>query len=233
MTAPETEHGISPSSPGDRFGAVLVWIAKRHWYLFCVFALASLAAMSAWILGAAIREFLWEQWPVHIVQYVAWIAAAAFAAIGQPLGWVSVSYPQRPEPPAEAPTSVALETSVPPTNRPLVRALRTSLLFGVFGVVFGMVLGGLNAWIWLSIALSPFALREWKPEMLDGTANRTITFVLVTLIVSVSTIVVLGTLGLLLGGVGSLMGWATETPISDARKRFLQAELAEAQRLGP
>lgn len=231
MTAPETEHGIAPSSPGDRFVAVLVWIAKVYWYLFGVFFLALLAGGAAYFLGATIREFLWAEWPVSIVQYVAWVAAAAFSAIGQPLGWIRFTLGgQRQEPPPEPPPSEAMEASVLPARRPLIRALRTSMVFGFFGVVCGIVLGGTNAIIWFSIALSPVAPLEWESEVRGGTLNWSPS--LVGVIVGFGTVVVMGPLGLLLGGVGSLMGWATETPISDARKRHLEAELAELQRRG-
>ena len=231
MLAPETTQ--APHARGEWIAGLLIRVVKVYWYVLTVFAGAGLAAFFASWIDSALPQLISRDWPQR-AQHIGRVLGAVLAAIGQPLGWFSISVGKvsstSPQATQEPTSQQVVNPSPSHERRPLVQALRYGLLIGVVGALFGTILGTTLAGVWMSISLSPWAPTGWAESItmsLGGvSASHWVPFA-----GYLGSVMILGVVGLLLGLIGTPLGWVKVESMSDSQRRQLRSKLQSL--LGP
>lgn len=141
----------TPSQPVSRGGVTCGWfIIKCVGYIFSILIIGLLGALVAGGLEHHVRRW-------------AWVAGAALAAIGYPLGWVKVSF-------GKVTKGAKPAAKSPDAEKEWRQAGWLHAIFAgiILGLIAGVLVGFVVLIILLSLALSPFTPDSWREGLAVG-----------------------------------------------------------------
>ncbi len=200
---------------------------KVYLYVIVIFATAFIGAWLGSLGDMLLLSIKMELPGGWAVRHWLWIGGAVLAAIGYPLGWITIngyafSFSKKDH--NKKQETETTSTSEPQEFGAPAKVLPSAAMFGFFGAFLGLFLGGSLLLIWFSLSMSPWPPEGWleslSAESADLSAPRgsrgreggLTTRHPIAMYCFLGPIVVLGTLGVFIGGVGAACGWVKDVP---------------------
>jgi hypothetical protein len=196
-------------------------------YIIVIFATAFIGAWLGSFVDMLMQSNQIELPGDWAIRHWLWIVGAVFGAIGYPLGWITINghtfrlsqnNDNKKQQTEERPKNERTEIDVP------AKVLPSAAMFGLVGAFLGLSLGGILLLIWFSLSMSPWPPDGWLESVFvksadvsapRGSLDRDGGFATenpFAVYCFLGPIVLLGTLGVFIGGVGAACGWIRDIP---------------------